>query len=198
MLLPQPVLKRLGQRALQLIEEGVRDGIDIEGKPYAYSTKPFVRPLGGPDLNATQLNRVRTRIRTEGKRKPEDKTLQPFTTERGSLWVRIPGGYKSWKELVFNRVDGGPFLQGRGDMLRAMAVTQVSEDAVTLGFTDPEQAQKAFWLNVSGAGKSRKLWRFFGLRPEQQQALLPIIAPEYRKATLKALQTPIERLSKGG
>jgi hypothetical protein len=197
MLIPQPVIKTLGQRALQLIEEGIREGLDITGKRYAYSEKPFVRPLGGPDLNAIQMARVRMRMNSETGREAEDKTLQPFTAKSGAVWVRVPGGYKDWKSLVFKRPDGGPFLEGRGDMLRSMAVTAVDDHSATIGFTDPEQAQKAFWLNISGAGKGRKLWRFLGLRPEQQYQLLMVLAPEYRKAVVKALQDPIERLSKG-
>ena len=39
-------------------------------------------------------------------------------------------------------------------------------------FADAESAQKAMWFNISGIGKTRKLWKFFGLTDESQKKLI--------------------------
>ncbi|MHB2150577.1 hypothetical protein ACX8XP_16105 [Calditrichota bacterium LG25] len=56
-------------------------------------------------------------------------------------------------------------------MLRNLKIIKAENNQVIIGFTDPIQAQKAFWLNISGVGRSRKLWKLLGLRKEQWEQL---------------------------
>ena len=177
----------LGSKALAFIEEAAADGEDRDGKPYAYSTKPFARPVGG--LNKTQLGRLMLKRNTKG----DDPAVKPFQTAAGNLWLLIKGGYLSFKEIAFRRAGGGPFLQATGDMFRAMNVVAATDQSATIGFTDEEAARRAFFLNVAGAGPSRKTWKFLGLRPAQQAVLADLAAERLAPETATVLA---EKLTK--
>lgn len=101
--------------------------------------------------------------------------MRKFTTKHGKLWYLIYGGYRSWREINKRNPDGD-FLQWSGQMLRSISAKQESDDRAVIYFADAESAKKAFWLNVSGAGRSRKLWKFFGLTKENEQKLLEYAA----------------------
>lgn len=163
------VLWRVGQRALQMIEDNIRDGVDYQGAKYAYSTNPFARPAG----------------RIKGRKKLEEEgRLKSFTTAKGKLWVVVTGGYKDWRAIQGLNPDGD-FLQASGRMMRNLQVLPTSADTVRIGFTDPEQAKKALWLSVTGAGRSRKLWRFLGLRPQQERELAEYAATLTSEAAIR-------------
>lgn len=187
----------LGTNAQEMIEASIAEGTDRDGKPYSYSTKPFARPLGG--LNSTQRKRLLLKRNTTG----ADPAVQVFTARSGALWAVFKNGYRSFKEIAYQRPGGGNFLQASGDMLRAMNVIGATDSSATIGFMDAEAARKAFWLNVSGAGRSRSTWKFMGLRPDQQAALAELaaerIAPETSRDVAaelqKVLQTAIDARS---
>lgn len=77
------------------------------------------------------------------------------------------------------------FLVSRGTMLSNMKVIETTDSNVTIGWTDSKDAQKAFWLNVSGAGRSRKLWKFLRLRKEQIDELIKEFTPAVRDEIVK-------------
>jgi len=154
------IMQRLAVRALAMIEENIAAGVSYDGRQYQYSTKPFARPV-------RSLRDLKKFI-GEGR-------VKPFTTAKGKLWALIPGGYRDWRTMNGLNPDGD-FLQVRGAMLRNLGVLSVTGDTATLGFDDPEQREKAFWLQVTGVGPARTLWRFLGLTEAQQNELAEMAA----------------------
>lgn len=148
-------LQKVGMRALEMIEENIAAGRSYDGTKYSYSTKPFARPVGKLP--------GRKKFQAEGR-------LKMFTTKQGHLWAVVTGGYKDWRAM--NKLNpNGDYLQATGAMLRNLSVVEVDDEKVRLGFTDPTQRRKALWLEVTGAGRSRRLWKFLGLSDTQQQEL---------------------------
>lgn len=147
------LLTGIGNAALAMIEENIRNGVDADGKPYNYSTNPFYRPYN-PSL-CGQLGKAN-----------EGKLYNIVHSKKTGQLGMIIMGYDAYKKAV-NPSAYGNFLTWSGKMLRSMNIIHKGDNSVTIGFTDPQQAQKAAWLNVSGVGKGRKLWKFMGLQPKQ-------------------------------
>ena len=154
----QKLLSDIGLTALAMIEQNIAQGIDIEGKKFAYSEKPFYRPYS---------KAVQKKL---GGKSGQGKFYEIITRQNGKLGMIILGGYKQYKEKV-NPTAKNDFLTFSGKMLRNLKIIKTENNQVIIGFTDPIQAKKAFWLNVSGAGRGRKLWKFLGLRKEQWKKL---------------------------
>ena len=45
--LERSVLQKIADKALELINEQIEDGVDYDGVKYEYSSKPFARPVYG-------------------------------------------------------------------------------------------------------------------------------------------------------
>lgn len=158
----------IGHKVIELLNEQVEQGVDRDGNRYRYSTKPFALPAGKKKF----AKRLFADQSKGGK-------LKRFTTAQGKMWYYVYGGYRSWRELNDRRPDGD-FLQWSGQMMRSL--TTAEEDGkVVVYFGDEESARKAFWLNVSGVGRSRKLWKFFGLTRENEQKLLEYAADRFAR-----------------
>ena len=65
-------------------------------------------------------------------------------------------------------------LTDTGNMLSALTVidSNESDGTVTIGFSNAEAADIAYFHNVSGAGKGRALRKFLGLTPDQSKELM--------------------------
>ncbi len=144
------LMRTVGNRVLEMIEDNIQAGVDIDGKKFAYSTKTFYRPYN------EKLHKKLTKSQ-------QGKLYSIITGKSGKLGMLIHG-YKQYKEHF---APGAGFLEWTGALLRDMSIIKLDSNKVIIGFTDPELAQRAFWLNKSGVGRSRKLWKFFGLRREQ-------------------------------
>lgn len=155
------IINQIAFRAIELIEEQVSQGIDIDGKSYEYSTKPFALPAGKKRFAKKMF---------DNDSKKYVGQMRKFKAKSGKFWYLVHGGYRSWRELN-NRNPDGDFLQWSGQMLRSISARQDNANSSTIYFTDAESAQKAFWFNVSGVGRSRRLWKFFGLTKENEQKL---------------------------
>jgi hypothetical protein len=163
------LLKRIGDDALAMITEQIGSGVDYEGGSYAYSTKPFWRPWA-PDV-----------VRKLGGKAGEGTFYHTFFSHNtGAAGLLILGGYKAYKEKM-NPTAASKYLTWSGKMLRNMKPFAPADDSITIGWTDPVIAQRAFWLNVSGAGRSRKLWKFLGLSAKHQEDLVNKYGPEVTK-----------------
>lgn len=149
------VLRQIGVRAVQMISDNVRLGVDSKGNRFSYSTKPFAMPGG-------KFRGVKGFI--------EEKRLEAFTTKSGHLWYVVTGGYKDLRRMRGQNPEGD-YLQATGAMMRNLNVTKLTDASVSIGFDDPVQEQKALWLSVTGVGRSRRLWRFMGLQPAQEAEL---------------------------
>lgn len=167
------IAHQVGIMMLAMIEQNIRAGHDADGKPYAYSTRPFVMPAG----------RFAKLTKKDKHSLHEDARLTFFMTKARKLWVLVHKGYRDLR-AIRGRSPSGDFLQDTGAMMRNMSVIRHDEYSATIGFLSPKEAQKALWLNVLGAGKSRKVWKFLGITREQQQALAEHAARLYAQAGL--------------
>ncbi len=153
------IMNQLAVRARQMIKDNVNRGVDIDGKAYEYSEKPFVRPWAGTRLPKANIESF-----------VKEGRIKPFRTKAGKLWMVVAGGYKDFRRMRGQK-DDGDFLTDRGTMLRNLKVIETTADTMTVGFSDAVQLKKALWFNVMGVGKGKKLWKFLGLRKEQEEEL---------------------------
>lgn len=152
----QDIMNKIAVRARQMILDNVTKGIDIDGKRYGYSETPFARPYD------PKLKGVKGLVK-EGR-------LMLFLKGKQRFWMVVKKGYKDYRRMKGQNPDGD-FLQVSGAMLRNLQITELTDTSFTLGFTDAVQLKKALWFNVMGVGKSKKLWKFLGLRKEQETEL---------------------------
>jgi len=168
------LMEKIGVEALAFIEENIRRGFDYEGNKFSYSTRPFFRPwhpviqrkLGGKE--------------GEGK---YYKTV--FSKTTGAAGMIILGGYKEYKKMVYPDA-ADKFLTVKGKMLRSMNAKATDNEAA-ISFSDPEESQKAYWFNVSGVGRSRKLWKFLGVTKQQLSKIEDMVRDEYIKIAQEEL-----------
>lgn len=153
-IISESLIREIAVRVLAQIEDNIAKGIDKNGKRYAYSTNTFWRPYN------TAI------IRKLGGKAGEGQYYKITRSKAGKLGMLILGGYAAYKKKV-NPEAADDFLTSSGRMLRDMKITSVTDTEAAIGFTDPEMAQRAWYLNVSGVGKSRKLWQFLDLGKEQ-------------------------------
>lgn len=151
--------ERVAYRAIDLINQQIKDGIDIDGKPYKYSESPFLMPYS---------SKVTAKFGKDNKGK-----LYNIVNKNGKKWLIITKGYKSYRE-VFNRATDSDFLQWTGNLLSSIDIINSDSDSAEIGFTNRKAAQIAYYLNVSGAGRGRKLWKFFGLTKENIDKLIDV------------------------
>lgn len=175
--------QKIGSIALQMINENIRAGKSYDGEMFRYSENPFWRPYDPT---------IAKKLGKPGER--EDGALYKLLTNKDGKLSMLVFGYKAYKAKIYPD-SAGDFLTATGKMLRNLQITKIDESAgvVTLGFTDPEQEKKAFYLNVSGAGPSRKLWRFLGLTKAQETELAEIAAKEFSEQTAAFLQLAIDK-----
>ena len=157
--IPQDILGHLANRALEMVNEQIAAGRDIDGKPYEYSEKPFTRPLARSGIPKANM---------KGLEKSDEIGI--FKTKAGKPWMVVFGGYKKLREYA-GRSTTSDFLNFSGKTLSALTSKPSGADMIKLGFTNARAAEIAFYLNVSGAGRSRKLWKFMGLTKENQEIL---------------------------
>lgn len=151
---------QIGYYALSLLQEQIEQGIDENGKQYKYSTRPFAMPLSRKLKNAKALEK--------------SGDISFFKTKQGKAWVIVKGGYAAYREMS-GRNPSGDFLQFTGRMLQSLSVREENGIAI-IYFTDKNQAQKAFWLTKSGAGKSRHTFKFMGLTAQNKAKLAAFAA----------------------
>lgn len=173
------LLELAGGELLGFINENIRKGEDYAGTKYAYSENSFYRPYD-------------QEIHKKLKKHP---TLFDIITNKNGKLGFIIHGYKRYKE-VMNPTAKNSFLTARGEMLRNMNVIKVSDTEVVIGFNDPEQGQKAFWFNVSGVGKRRKLWKFLGINERQKKELYETLGIEFKIFVVDELGKIIDTANK--
>lgn len=159
------LMQAVGSRIIEVMNDRIKQGVDLDGKKFSYSARPFARPAGG------LLQKIHTKLKAD-----EKKGGSRYFQNKGSgkLWVNFTGGYREFREMS-GRSANGDFLQFTGKMLSSVRITKVTDDSVEIGFNDRISGQLAFYQNFSGVGKSRKLWRWFGLNETEQERLAEFI-----------------------
>ena len=152
------LLAAVGSEVVAIIRDRTLKGIFLEGSsPGAgsYSTKPAPIPIGG--LPKRAQSRVWQMLKTG------DPSVRAFTNVKSRrTWVVLSGGYKQFRELAGLQT-AVVNLNWSGRMMRNLSVVNLSSDSVAVGFTSPEESQKAQWHNTLGAGRSHKKHVFLGL-----------------------------------
>ena len=152
MIIAQPIIEDIGFKAKEIILRRIGEGRDTDGNQFRYSRNPYSQPYD-PKL-AKKLGKAGHRL---------------FKKNGGKLWMLVHGGYYSVRKAK-GRGTENDFLQDEGTMLKALGVRTGTNTAI-LGFTDALQSKKAYWLNISGVGKRRVLWKFMGLNTKEQDEL---------------------------
>ncbi len=167
------IMNRIAIRALELLHEQIERGYDIYSNKYEYSTKPFARPAGGI-----------VRFSEFAKKAQKDGLLRYFTKKQ-SKWIVFTGGYKSFRTLT-GRNPNSDFLEYTGEMLASLT-HQIRNNEIIVSFASRRAAEKAYYLNVAGAGKSRKFWKFMGLT-DKNEGILADFAGEIFARNINILQ----------
>lgn len=156
--------QKLAFKVISLMREQIQQGIDMEGKPYHYSERPFYIPYSQRIVNKLGKG-------NEG--------VIYTVIKRGDNLGLIIQSYKAYKQMMAKSMD---FLVWTGEMLSALTIKSYSYTFAIVGFNNEEAAKRAFYFNVSGVGKSRKLWKFFGLTAKNQKVVddyaYQLITPE--------------------
>lgn len=168
------LLSIAGVKALAYIETNIKSGTDYQGKSFRYSQKPFYRPYD---------KRI---VQKLGGKNGAGKLYDIITNKDGKLGMIILGGYDSLKKNLYPQ-SYDHFLTQTGKMLRSMSVIKVDDTTAIIGFSDAESSQKAFWLNVSGAGRSRKLWQFLGISKSQEKELAESLKAKFYAIAVEEL-----------
>lgn len=163
----------IGYKIIEFINDQIKQGYDIDGKKYSYSTNPFWMPYS------------KKVVQKFGKK--QQGKLYKITNRGGKLGLIILGGYKSYREK-FNRATDSDFLQFTGNLLSSIDIINSDGNSVEVGFNNKKAMELAYYMNVSGVGRSRKLWKFFGLSKENLEKLLKIedVPPAALESLVKA------------
>lgn len=162
--------------AIELINDQIKEGIDADGKRYAYSQKPFAMPTGG------------SRIKNYDRVVKDSTKVELFTSKATKQpWMIVKGGYKALREMRGRNPDGD-YLQDTGNMLNALSAVERANNEAAIVFTDAKAAQRAFWLTVSGAGKGRKRWNFMNLTKQNQQKLADYAAELFGSSSSQIIE----------
>jgi hypothetical protein len=176
------LLQKAGVLVLAMIEENIQNGVDYTGKPFAYSKLPFWKPF---DQSAyTKM----------GKASGYGKFFEITESKDGKLGMIMLGGYDEYKKIM-NPNSYSQFLTVTGKLLRSMKVQEATETSAVIGFTGDRNINIAFWLNVSGAGRGRKLWKFLGISPAQRDKLVNELTEEARELFMQKLNYLVGRTS---
>lgn len=136
----------IGNKAVDLIQDNIDNNIDYEGNAF--------EPYSFGYWFSKYKKRYSGRKTVKGK---QSKAFAAYMSNAKSQWAG----------------DKKVNLTKTGAMRASLSVIDYNATAKTIviGFVDQESAQKAYWHNISGAGKGRVLRKFMGLRSVQEQAL---------------------------
>jgi len=188
------LLQTAGVFVLAKIEDNIKNGIDYDGNKFSYSGKPFYRPYDA-------------KLYLKLKRNP---SLAKIVTNKNGKLGFIINGYKAYKQFMHPQ-SATNFLTVKGEMLRDMKIlnsgsssangginsgsSSGSSGEVIIGFSDPAQSQKAYWFNISGVGKSRKLWKFLGITDAQKAELNDKLGLQYKTLVEALLNKTITNIN---
>lgn len=146
----EQLLKSIGNNTLSFILDNIKKGLSYEGEKFQYSEKDFYIPFSQKVYKAYK----------------KDSSFARFVTTSSGKKGFIVFGYKKFKEKLYP-ASANNYLTASGKMLRDLNLLRTTDNEIIIGFTDSRNSQLAHWFNVSGVGKSRKLWKFLGITEKQ-------------------------------
>lgn len=157
-IIQRSLMLKIGQHSVVIIKKRVADGIFLEGSSDAasqYSTKPFAMPTGAVRPRSLMLDIIK------GK-KGNDTNL--FKSKSGKLWVVITKGYK-WLREQAGKPSGKVDMRWTSELMRSLMVlnTDVDSGTITIGHKGKRNEDLAYWHNVAGAGRAKKIRKWLML-----------------------------------
>lgn len=138
------IMARVGVEAIGIIKRRTERGKDHNGKPFKpYSEAGYLQKisLGGAAGGST----ARLKKHYESQQKWTKKKRKDSTAR----YVWLGGGYKQFRQLQGRKTR--PNLTFTGLMMKGLHIKKVTLTTVLIGFRG-EQARKAYYHNISGAG----------------------------------------------
>lgn len=172
-------INEAAELAISYIKENTLKGQSYEGANFtAYSSNPFKIPYGKYIEQTTDTFRKSYEGKT---RKREDKgNVAFYQSKNNQKWVIIKRGYAHYKSSRFPQTGSTVNLAWRhlhngGGMLSGVRVKKLASKSnltAIIGFTDAGLEQLGIYHQFMGASKGKKIRRWFGLTPEQQQLII--------------------------
>jgi hypothetical protein len=165
-IIQRSLMLRIGQQSVVIIKKRVADGIFLEGSSDGasqYSTKPFAMPTGAIKPRSLMLDII--------KGKKGDDT-QLFKSNHGKLWVVITKGYK-WLREQAGKPSGKVDMRWTSELMRSLTVLNINAQAgeITIGHRGKRNEDLAYWHNVAGAGRSKKIRKWLLLTNAELEKL---------------------------
>ncbi len=177
------LLAKLGNKTLFIIRRRTKQGMFLPGSSDNagnYSEKPFAMPLTA--LNQTNQGTIRRAAGTDSNRSKvyDPENFQIFTAKSKALWVLVKGGYSKLRSLLGKQNDKVT-MTWSGSYLRDLGVIRTGSNSATLGWKSSENQKLAYWHNIAGAGKSKRIHKILGLTKQEEKELIPIVEKELIK-----------------
>lgn len=161
-IIQRSLMLKIGQHSIVIIKKRVADGIFLEGSSDGasqYSTKPFAMPTGAIKPRSLMLSILK------GK-KADD--VQLFQTKTGKLWALIKNGYR-WLREQAGKPSAKVDMRWTSEMMRSLMVlsADVETGEIVIGHKGKQNEDLAYWHNVAGAGRSKKIRKWLALTEDE-------------------------------
>ena len=165
------ILTRVGNKVLLAIRRRTKKGWYLPGSSRNagnYSDKPFAMPIGA--ANKTLGNKLVKSATSEKSKYYNPNKFEIFTAKSGNLWVLIKEGYKKVRELA-GKESSKVSMHWSGSYMRDLGLLRTADDFAELGWKSSENQQLAYFHEIAGAGKSKRLHKILGLLPKEEKQL---------------------------
>ena len=165
-IIQRSLMLKIGQHSIVIIKKRVADGIFLEGRSDGasqYSAKPFAMPTGVIRPRGLMLDILK------GKKGYD---AQLFKSKAGKLWVVIPKGYK-WLREQAGKPSGKVDMRWTSELMRSLTVlnTDVQSGTITIGHKGKRNEDIAYWHNVAGAGRSKRIRKWLMLTDSELEKI---------------------------
>lgn len=138
------IMGRVGVEAIGIIKRRTERGKDHKGRAFKrYSTSPYLETIdqgGRPGGNTAKMRKHYNSAQKWTKKKRKDSTAKYVWMVQGYAQYRIVQGRSLRPNLTFT-----------GLMMKGLHLKKVTVTTALIGFRG-EQARKAYYHNISGAG----------------------------------------------
>ncbi len=140
-------MAKIGVVGIAIIKRRTQRGKDHRGKSFkAYSMGAYLQSIdlgGQPGGNTAKMRKHYNSLQKWTRKKRKESTAR---------FVWIKGGYKQFRQIQGRTIK--PNLTFSGLMFKGLLLKKISDSTVLLGYRG-QQARKAYYHNIAGAGKSK-------------------------------------------
>src|SRR5574338_294312 len=165
-IIQRSLMLKIGQHSVVIIKKRVADGIFLEGSSDGasqYSTKPFAMPTGAIKPRSLMLEIIK------GKK---GNDTQLFKSKSGRLWVVITKGYQ-WLRDQAGKPSTKVDMRWTSELMRSLTVLKVDagNGIIEIGHKGKRNEDLAYWHNVAGAGRARKIRKWLMLTDDELEKI---------------------------